>query len=132
MATILDSLRTGKRGTFEARPYYSAEGDSLTFFFENKPYYGARIDNFLTVYRALEGDGLIGCQIKGLPKALRLLGDFGLMIKDERVLLTMIFMAFMAQTREEEPRKCYEQLGRIAKERNAFVPAEELSSLIAA
>lgn len=124
METVLDFLKNNKPQGFNPRPFYSGEGDSLTFFFENKECYRERIDDFLTAYRAIDGHGLVGCQIKGLPKALELLGDFGIRISDGKVSLAMIFMAYMAQTMEEESKECYRELGRMAG--NTSIPSSEL------
>lgn len=124
METVIDFVRNNKPKGFNPRPFYSGEGDSLTFFFENKEYYRERIDDFLTAYRAIDGAGLVGCQIKGLPKALELLGDFGVHISDGKVSLAMIFMAYMAQTMQEESKECYRELGRMAGKTS--IPASEL------
>jgi hypothetical protein len=129
---LVEYIKSHKPKGFAPRPYYSAEGDSLTFFFENVEYYGQRIDDFLTAYRAIDGNGLVGCQIKGLPKALALLGDFKLSVSDGKVLLTMIFIALMAQTPEEDARDCYRELGKLAAQQNASIPAKDIRSLIPA
>ncbi len=129
METLIEFLKANKPGAFRPEPDYSAEGDSLTFFFEDHEYYGERIDSFLTAYRAVDSDDLVGCQIKGLPKALELLGDFGIAISDGNVLLTMVFMALMAQTPEREAVECYRELGRLAarSKPEIRVPRQQLS-----
>lgn len=132
METLIEFLKTSKPKGFQPRPHYSAEGDSLTFFFEDTPYYGERIDDFLTAYRAMDGHGLVGCQIKGLPKTLALMGDFGLSVSDGRVKLTMIFMACMAQTPEGKAKDQYRELGRAAAEADAEISAKDLEPALAA
>ena len=131
METVREFVKANKPQGFEPRPYYSTEGDSLTFFFENRDYYRERIDDFLTVYRAMEGDGLVGCQIKGLPSTLKLLGDFGIIISDGKVALAMIFMACMAQTPEPASKECYRKLGKAAAETHATIPADMLEPILA-
>jgi hypothetical protein len=42
------------------------EGDYLSVFFCDEPYYADSVDDFLTAYRSLETQDLIGCKIKGL------------------------------------------------------------------
>lgn len=113
---------------FKAEPFYSSDGDSLTYSFKNEPSYRERIDDFLTVYRSIKDDGLVGCQIKGLPKALNLLGTFGLLISDGRVTLGMIFIACMAETNELEARECYKELGE--KLSSTEIPKEQLEPLM--
>jgi hypothetical protein len=134
METLLDYVRTHEPHGFKPKPHYSTDGDSLVFYFKDEESYGERVDNFLTVYRSIETDSLVGCQIKGLPAALKLLGDFGLFIeersKDKAVRLGMIFMACMAATPSPEPqtKERYVELGKISKE--ATIPARELRSAL--
>lgn len=127
---LLEQIRKNKPKGFKPRPFYSLDGDSLTFFFKDEEYYGERIDDFVTAYRAINGRGLIGCQVKGLPRALNLLGDFKLALTDGKVLLTMIFMALMAQT-NPEARECYRELGKMAAESNASISRADLESILA-
>ena len=129
METLIEHLKTTKPKGFTARPLYSVEGDSLTFYFKDDESYRERVDDFLTVYKSIKSDKLVGCQIKGLPRALKLLGDFGLFfIEDGSVRLSMIFMACMAASPEAETRKRYVELGKVAKE--ATISAKELEPLL--
>lgn len=111
---------------FRPAPFYSPDGDSLTFYIQNKPSYRQRIDDFLTVYRAIEGDALVGCQIKGLPKTLELLGSFGLRISDGRVKLTFIFLATAMQSENPETKEICAALSRAAKETELELAGAEL------
>jgi hypothetical protein len=121
MDSLESFLKSNKPQGFTPRPYYSAEGDSLTFFFADTAYHAERIDDFLTVYLSTSSKRLIGCQVKGVPKVLELLGDFGISISDNHVQLTMIFMACMAQTHNEDAKDKYRELGKVAAESNASV-----------
>lgn len=87
------------------------------------------MDDFLTVYKAIGTDELVGCQVKGIPQTLKLLGDFGLILEDKSVKLGMIFMACMASTPEPASKKRYLELGRAAGE--ATITAKELEPLMA-
>src|SRR5437867_7554506 len=123
METLIEHLKTTKPKGFTARPFYSVEGDSLTFYFKDEESYRERVDDFLTVYKSIKSRKLVGCQIKGVPKALKLLGDFGLiLIEDGSVRLSMIFMACMAASLESEARKRYVELGKLAMV--ASIPAK--------
>ena len=129
METLIEHLKTTKPKGFARRPFYSVEGDSLTFYFKDEESYRERVDDFLTVYKSIKSDKLVGCQIKGLPKALKLLGDFGLFfIEDGSLRLGMIFMACMAASPQPAARKQYLQLGKIAGE--TPISAKELEPLI--
>jgi hypothetical protein len=130
MDTLVDYIKKNKPvSAFKAEPYYSAEGDSLTFYFKPDRSYGERIDDFLTVYRSMSDDGLVGCQIKGLPRALELLGSFGIKICDGKLTLGMIFIACMAETTEPDAKDCYRELAD--KVKAARVP-DEVRELLAA
>ena len=128
METLIEHLKTTKPAGFAPRPFYSAEGDTLTFYFKDEESYRERVDDFLTVYKSIESDKLVGCQLKGLPQALKLLGDFGLIIEDGSIRLGMIFIACMAASPEAEARKRYVELGKVA--RGASIPAAELEPLL--
>lgn len=129
METLIEYVKANKPQGFTPRPFYSVEGDSLTFYFEDEASYRERVDDFLTLYRSIKTEKLVGCQVKGLPKALKLLGDFGLVIQDQSVRLGMIFIACMAASPEPGSRKQYLELGRLAKE--ATIPPEALEPLLA-
>lgn len=130
METLIEYLKTNKPSGFTPKPHYSADGDSLTFYFKNEESYGERVDNFLTVYRSITTGDLVGCQVKGLEKALKLLGDFGLFIRDESVLLGMIFIACMAANPppKRETKERYLELGRMAN--NISIPTQELEPIL--
>ena len=110
---LTEYLRTHKPTGFSRRPYYSADGESLTYYFSNEPSFAKRIDDFLTVYCSIADSRLVGCQIKGLPRALELLGDFGLLIEDGRVKLGILFMACAAQSFEPDSMQYYRELGKM-------------------
>jgi hypothetical protein len=131
MAALIDYIKTHKPKGFSPQPHYSADGDSLTFYFKDEESYGERVDNFLTVYRSIKTDDLVGCQVKGLAKALKLLGDFGLVIRDGKVLLGLIFIACMAANPPPEPetKERYLELGRMTKK--TTIPARELEPVLA-
>ena len=129
METLIEHLKTTKPKGFTPRPFYSVEGDSLTFYLKDEESYRERVDDFLTVYKSVKNEKLVGCQIKGLPKAIKLLGDFGLFfIEDGSVRLGMIFIACMAACPEPLAREQYRKLGKIAKQ--ASIPAKELAPLL--
>lgn len=72
MATDLRELGDLPRpGAFESAPYYTSEGDCLFWFFRDQEHYAERIDELVTVYRAFEGGGIVGVQIKGVKRLLR-------------------------------------------------------------
>lgn len=124
---VIEFLRRDAPSDFAPNAFYSQEGDSLFFYFDNPTsYYAQRIDDFLTVYRDTTPDKkLIGCQVKGVPGALNLVGAFLLDIEDDYVKLSMIFLACMAVTDAPmEMKRFYIQLRQAA--RNTKIPKEEL------
>ena len=129
METLIEHLKTTKPKGFTPRPFYSLEGDSLTFYFKDEESYRERVDNFLTIDKSVKSDKLVGCQIKGLARALKLLGDFGLFfVEDGSIRLSMIFIACMAATPEAKAKKRYVELGKVARETS--IPAKELQRLL--
>ena len=130
MEDMIEHLKSNKPKGFTPKPFYSVDGDSLTFYFKDEPTYRERVDDFLTVYLSISSNKLVGCQIKGLPKALELLGDFGLyFIEDKKIRLGMIFMACMAATPDPKSKAFYIELGKVAGE--TTIPAKELQPILA-
>jgi hypothetical protein len=82
------------------------------------------VDDFLTIYKSNKTDQLVGCQKKGLLKALKLLGDFGLVIEDGSVRLGMTFLACMAACPDTNAKRRYLELSEVAH--GATISAEEL------
>ena len=101
MATLVEHIKKHKPKGFKAIPIYSPEGDSLTFIFVDVEFYRQRIDDFLTVYRAIDGDHLVGCQLKGVPEVLDLLGSFDLTVHNKPIKLKIIFLGCMTRTQKE-------------------------------
>ena len=128
MDTLIEYLKTNKPSGFTPKPHYSADGDSLTFYFKNEESYGERVDDFLTVYKSMNTHSLVGCQVKSVVKALALLGDFGVLIHDKSssVLLGMIFIACMAASPPPiaETKMMYLELAKVSK--NATISTREL------
>lgn len=52
--------------TPDCSEYFSPEGDCLFFYNEDAPYYRERVDNLLTVFRAVKGGRIMGLQVKGI------------------------------------------------------------------
>src|SRR5438132_13302806 len=105
METLIEHIKSHKPGSFKPKPFYSVEGDSLTFYFKDSESYGERVDDFLTVYLSMDDDSLVGCQVKGVPTAVKVLGDFGLIIQSGSIRLGMLFMAYWAASEEPDSKK---------------------------
>ena len=128
MEALINYLKKNEPKGFTPQPYYSAAGDSLMFYFKDEQSYAERIDDFLTVYRSTHDQGLIGCQIKGLPQTLKLLGNFDLTIKDAKVTLKMIFLGCMAQSESAESKHFYLELSKAVQ--NVAIPREEIAQVL--
>jgi hypothetical protein len=96
---LMKYLETAKPKGFEPRPYFGPEEDSLTFYFDNAESYGKRVDDLLTLFLSVKTDQLVGCQVKGIRKNLKRLGNFGLAIKHGKIRLDLFFhlLAFLAE-----------------------------------
>lgn len=61
---------------FHAKPYYEAEGDSLIFYVKDRPSYAKRLNTIFTLFLSADDDSLVGCEIKGVKRLLKIYGDF--------------------------------------------------------
>jgi hypothetical protein len=105
MATQLNEyyefLKTAKV-EFIARPYYEPESDSLIFYARDDQSYAKRINSLLTLYLSSNDDSLVGCEIKGVKRMLRICGDFGVLVRDEKIKLGFL-LAFALDQPPDHP-----------------------------
>jgi len=100
---------------FEPKPFYSPEGDALTFFVADRDHYAERVDELLTVFLDMETDELVGWKIKGIRRLITVLGTFDLVIEHgEDVPLGLFFLAGLTLT-QEKFRAFYERCGQASK-----------------
>jgi hypothetical protein len=103
---LMKFLETAKPKGFEPRPYFGPDEDSLTFNFDDAESYGKRVDQLLTLVLSVKNDELVGCQVKGVRKNLKRLGNFGIAIKHGKVRLDLFFhlLAFLAEKPQQRAR----------------------------
>jgi len=111
MAEDLMSYLDGREATgFEPRPFYSPDGDFLTFYFREDDHYAERVDELLTVYLSMDTQELVGCKVKGVRRILDTLGKLGVLVDDGEVKMSFLFLSG-AFSREDARRKRYEEIG---------------------
>ena len=71
MNTFHNYLKSSPQKGFKSLPFYSKDGDFLTYYVDGSDHYEERIDNVLTVYRSFDSDELVGFKIKGVRILLR-------------------------------------------------------------
>jgi hypothetical protein len=96
-----DSLRS-EVGEFTPRPYYEPEGDSLIFYARNEQSYAKRINSLLTLFLSSRDNSLVGCEVKGVQRMLRIAGDFGVLVHDRKLKLG-VFLAFALVPPPDDP-----------------------------
>lgn len=130
MASLTEFVSKNQPQGFNSRPYYSREGDSLSFYFRDEDSYGERVDQLLTLYRSIETGRIVGCQIKGVQCILKRLDEFGVQTKEYKTLdLRIIFLGLgygFGAGADEAQREAVEQLRQAAQDSNAHLDAEEL------
>ncbi len=101
---------------------YGAEEDALTFYFRNEESYAHRLNEYVTIFLAFDGDQLVGCQVKGVRRRLKSDGQFAVSLVGQsgKVEIGMIFHLLAYDT--PDPRLV--ELGQRAKGLN--VDASEL------
>ena len=94
MAEDLLTYLAGKEAMgFEPRPYYSPDGDFLTFFFREDDHYAERVDDLLTVYHSMENHEPVGYKIKGVRLIFETLGEFGVEVEGGEVSMGFLFLS---------------------------------------
>ncbi len=85
----------GRKPRFVPGPRYDREDDVLTFFFSNAESRAWRVDGVLTLFLSLQGDALVGFEIKGVQTLLkRLRGIFAREISHRRVRVRVVILAY--------------------------------------
>ena len=87
---------------FVAKPYYEPDGDSLIFYAEDVQSFARRHNSFLTLFLSTDDRRLVGVEVKGVKRMLRLSGDFGVAVIDQQMKLG-IFLAFALNSPPEDP-----------------------------
>jgi hypothetical protein len=130
----MELIRNRKPAGFRPSFHYCAEADALTFYFRPDEFYASRVDDVLTVYLAMEGDELVGCQVKGIRHALEKCDAVGLEIEDDNVDLSFVFLlngiraAVTAKPRYLDLARLaleHRMRGRISGRELSIVPAQQ-------
>jgi hypothetical protein len=101
MANQLAEYLKGKKCEgFSPHPYYSSEGDFLTYYFTDDDSYAQRVDDTLTVYLSMLENEFVGFKLKGIRNLLDTLGEFAFRVtdKDGNIMLGLLFWAGMQHT----------------------------------
>jgi hypothetical protein len=133
MATeLMEYLKGRKPRGFHSRPYYSQEGDFLTYFFENQDHYAERLDDILTVYRSMDERRFVGFKLKGVVHLLKTLGDFKFDVfdRDGILLLSMLLIAGTMMTSEHSALPIYQQFASKTTDIQVNLPMKKGGSLV--
>ena len=72
MGNDLSTYLAGRRPLgFKSLPFYSREGDFLTYYFEDHDHYAEQLDEHMTVYRSMAGDKIVGFKLQGVAHLCR-------------------------------------------------------------
>ena len=129
MTTLSQFLKESETETkaFAPSPLYTPEGDSLMFYMKDEESYRERIDELLTVYRSIETNEIIGCQIKGVRHKLDELSKFFVTVTSTELELGLLFLTYMAMASHDETvRHSYEFLGEQARNLGARLRTKEI------
>jgi len=111
---LTEWLRTRKPARFQPHPFYSKEGDFLTYFFEGVDHYAERMDDFLTVYLSRDNNRWVGFKLKGVAHLWKTLGDCFLTVADPdgTVRLSLFLTAGILMTKEPDAVPVYQRFVR--------------------
>ena len=92
---FMANVRPAQASQFKPCFYYGADEDALMFYFRSAPDYARRLNSRVTAYFSIDGDELVGCQIKGVRHVLNEIGTHDIEIRDNKTKLKLIFIAFL-------------------------------------
>jgi hypothetical protein len=116
-------------GEFTPCAYYGAEEDALMFYFRNVPDYAKRINSRVTIYLSMDDGEMVGCQIKGVGRVLRELGELDVTIKHGKVKLKIVLLACMeCMLDRADTRDIYREVYKRATEADVDLEMPELAA----
>lgn len=106
----LESLQRGAKSLppFSPRPYYEPEGDSLIVYVRSEQSFAKRLNGLLTLFLSTADRSLVGCEVKGVQRLLRIAGDFGVLVHDQKIKLGILLAFALAQPPEDPSLEDYE------------------------
>ncbi len=128
---LMEYMKGRKVKGFASHPFYSREGDFLTYYFRDDDHFAQRIDDTLTVYLSMDESEFVGFKLKGIRNLLDTLGDFTFRVKDEdgSIMLGMLFWAGMQRMESnyvaiEYYQRLANQTKQVSIKRRELQPAE--------
>lgn len=112
-SNLMELISTGTANAeFKPYAYYGYEEDALTVYIKGDADYACRLNSRVTVYRSLEDNDVVGCQIKSIRHVLDEIGYFDVAIRgnDGRVKLALLFVSFRPAFQEAP--EIYRRIGR--------------------
>ena len=95
MAEDLIKFVDSRTPKFVPGPRYDREDDVLTYYFSNAESRAWRVDSVLTLFLSLQGDELVGFEIKGVRALLtRLKGYFAREFGHRKVRVTVVILGY--------------------------------------
>lgn len=131
MATTLTKFMTEQTfNGFRSQPYYSREGDFLTYYFTNTDFFAERVDDVLTIYRSMSDSKTVGFKMKGVRKLVKKLGDLGVLVSDDKgIRLGLLIIAGLAETDNPTATEFYRRVQRKTFAKTTLHNLPEWSSL---
>lgn len=109
---------------FEPFVFNNTAGDCIEFFVSNHDYYADRIDDYLTVYKDMDTEEIIGFVIKNIKRIFKKLSAkkraMAFVYDDHRFRLRNLFVAMFFSDTEEDGQKTviwdyYENVVKLAE-----------------
>ena len=94
--------------TFEPFAFYNPDGDCVEFFAKNEKYYGERVDDYVTVYKAVDTDEIIGSVIKNVRSLCKELSvkespQIEIIVEDDQICIQHLFFLWWKSRVESAP-----------------------------
>ena len=101
---------------FKPFAFYNADGDCIEFFAKGERYYGERVDNYVTVYRSMQTNEIIGSIIKNVKELCKTLSasnpQIEIVVADNRICIQHLFFLWWVQHADSTP--VYQTLTELA------------------
>lgn len=127
LADFAEFLKTDDVPTFSPKPYYERKTESLIFYMRDERSTSIRLNSMLTLFVSMEDRSLVGIEVKGIPRLLKIADSFKIGIYDHKIRLG-VFLAFALTEKPERPALNERYCGELATYQDEEIDRTELEA----
>ena len=125
LADFAEYLKTSDLPAFSPKPYYERKTESLIFYMRNERSTSIRLNSMLTLFVSMKDKSLVGIEVKGIPRLLKIADSFNVGVFNHKIRLG-VFLAFAMTERPDRPALNDEYCDDLATYQDEVIDRDEL------